>query len=304
MADIFTFLGRDIPRVEGYPRWIVWVVNPAVVTMCSYLVSVNLQTWFESWTPALNTVNPLTLRSVVANACVGFVAAIKRAKNYFKGEPWFYAALGLWLVQGLYSWGCIFSSAVQVHLFFDCFLGNSEPFSTCVVYIKDTTIFVCTMLVVGIVLKVVPVCWSRTTHIAALQEPRRVSGGNTTSITSGSCAQGSRLPSLLIGWCLGFWVTLLLWLLSMTWNPGWWYNAPTIVTVLAYVIIPSFAIVGVFMMADTNVLGTNVEAYIKPAVDVLTDRRRILFWVMAVVFRDAFFVWVKFDVSKVILFYS
>lgn len=53
-------------------------------------------------------------------------------------------------------------------------------------------------------------------------------------------------------------------------------------------VLPRFAIVSIFMMVESYLQETNNEAYIKPALDNRTDRRRSVFWVMVVVFRDVF----------------
>ena len=110
----------------------------------------------------------------------------------------------------------------------------------------------------------------------------------------GRCAD-ARVPSLLVGWGVGYWVTSLLYMLGGAWHGGGWTNAPTVVVVVGYVVLPCFFVVGILMMTDTNLLGERLGAFVKPTVDTLKDNRRLWYWIMATVLRGVFRLWVFFS---------
>lgn len=101
----------------------------------------------------------------------------------------------------------------------------------------------------------------------------------------------SRVPSILVGWCIGYWVSSLLAVFAGSWRGGEWNNAPVIVTVTAYVVVPCFYVAGIFMVADSNFLGPVVAAFVKPAVDTLKSSGRVEHWIMVTVFRDTLISW-------------
>lgn len=258
--------------------------------MCSYFLSVALRCLFESCSVVLNNAEPLTFNSVFTRAFAGVVRSLKRGKSKLKREPCFYAALGVWFVQGPYIWWPSFSS-FKSPLAFDCFVLSRATFSVCLSAIANTLGFANAMLGAGIVMKVLAACLPNQERIAPRLESGRLSESNGPRTTLYRWVKDSRLPSVLIGWGLGYWVTSLLFLFGGSWFGGGWDTAPMAVSILGYVVLPCFAIVSIFMMAESTLLGAKVGAFIKPAVEILIDRRGTTYWVMVSVFRDAFLLW-------------
>lgn len=258
--------------------------------MGSYCLSVALRCVFESCSELSNNAEPLTFKSIVKRACAGALTSLKRGKSKLKREPCFYSALGVWFVQGPYIWWPSFAS-FKSPLAFDCFVLSRATFSVCLSAIANTLGFANAMLGAGIVMKVLGAYLPNHERIAPRQESGRVSESNGPRTKLCIWVKDSRLPSLLIGWGLGYWATSLLFLFGGSWFGGGWDTAPMAVSILGYVVLPCFAIVSVFMMAESTLLGAKVGAFIKPAVEILIDRRRTTYWVMLSVFRDAFLLW-------------
>lgn len=107
-------------------------------------------------------------------------------------------------------------------------------------------------------MKGVAACLSRHERIAALEEPHRYCEDVTMRPKLRSWVN-SRLPSLLIGWGLGYWVTSVLFLLHAAWLRTQWNDAPTPLTYLGHVLTPIFTLADMFVIADTNILGTRAE---------------------------------------------
>lgn len=102
----------------------------------------------------------------------------------------------------------------------------------------------------------------------------------------------SRVPSLMVGWGIGYWMTSLLYVLGASWDRHMWGNAPFIVTLVGYVVVPSLLLVGIFMLADPNILGSRFGIYIKRCVDILRSKRSVVYWSLATVLRDVVMLWV------------
>ena len=126
------------------------------------------------------------------------------------------------------------------------------------------------------------------------QGPRYDSGGRGIMEKWSRC-KDSRVPSLLVGWGIGYWLISLLDLLVCSWHgSGCRWNTPCAVTVVGYILIPCFLLGCVLMVADTNILGTRLERFVKPATDRMRNRSRAEHWVMASVFRDFLLLWVGY----------
>lgn len=291
IGNSFPLLTSDGNNLEGFRSWVIWVLNPAAVTMCSYRLSVSLQNCCESCSTAIEVVDPLVSRPVFVRAWLGLLTAMMRAKYMIRREPCFYAVLGVWLVHGVCTgWFHVFSFGPPMDFYF-C-LNSGFSFTTCVRDDRRTFALMNGMLVAGVVMKMLGLCFRRPRGVAAVQEPCRSSDEMGRRHGFGKCTTESRVPSLLVGLGVGYWVTALLFVLGSSWHQGGWDDAPTALSVVGYVVLPWFALLSIFMVADANVLGKTFGSFIKPGVEMLLDRRRTVYWVMVAVFREALLLWI------------
>lgn len=63
------------------------------------------------------------------------------------------------------------------------------------------------------------------------------------------------------------------------------------VTIIGFILLPLTFLLGVFVVADSNVYGTHVERVVKPVADALGDNTRVLHWMMVTVLRDVTILW-------------
>lgn len=280
-------------RLKLYESWFFWMINPAGVTMVSYRLSACLQGFSEWCSETFGDVDHLTFRLIVAMGFEGVLTAINRAKQFIREEPCFYAALAVWTIQGVFSWSYLFNNKpVPVVLTIFENLKDSTP-SDKLSLSKD----MCTLavsnaaLAAGLAVKAVGAFLPARDRISVIQEPRRSSDGKGVGMRRDSCTTVSRVPVLLIGWGIGYWVTSLLFLLGISWHDGGWENAPLAVEIIGYVVVPCFFVAGIFMVADTSFLGKEVGAFIEPAVEMMRDRRGVVHWAMVTVLRDGFLAW-------------
>lgn len=119
--------GSRIDEDEFVPSWVIWMLNPAVVTVCSYGLSTSLRDWLELCSVATNNLDPLTFWSALSTASAGLVATTKRAMSSLQEEPFFYVALGMWLLQELHnSYYCFSPSRIKNPVAFDCWVVFGE----------------------------------------------------------------------------------------------------------------------------------------------------------------------------------
>lgn len=290
---------------EEFPTWALGILNPTVVTISSYIVSAGVHKWLESCSAAMQTLDPLTFDSAVTEACLGSLACLQHIKEALKREPGFYLALSVWIVLGVitefYLPFVLFkpTSSITFYLCLDagytiwhCINMSGSPFP----YVINA------MLVAGIVMMILRRCLPRQTRIAAISEPCRSSDVMEDIHVPGSCATESRLPSLLVGLGVGYWAAALLTFLALSWPGGGENDTPMILSVVSCVCLPSFALVGLSMVADTYVFGVRFGEFIKSSVNMLLDRRRVAYWVMIAVFRDTFGLWISATIFVVTLF--
>lgn len=90
----------------------------------------------------------------------------------------------------------------------------------------------------------------------------------------------SRVPYLLVGGGMGYWLTWLLYLLGCSWHQGCWARAPLAMAIVGSVLLALTFLLGVFSVADSNIHGTGVERVLKPVADSLGDNTRVLHWKM------------------------
>lgn len=220
------------------------------------------------------------------------IGTIKRAKQRVQEEPWLYSTLAVWLVQGIVSWWFLiheYGLPIVLTIYKNVVDSPSDDLEISKDYFS--LVFSNAVLVAGLALKALGVFLPRFDGVSAIQEPRRLSDEVRARKGRGSGATDPRVSSLLVGWGTGYWVTSLLLLLGISWHRGGWSRPPDPVRIVGYVIVPCFFLAGVFMVADPNFLGTRFGKFIKPAVEIMKNKRRVAYWTMVTVFRDALLAW-------------
>ena len=125
-------------------------------------------------------------------------------------------------------------------------------------------------------------------HVAP---PTAASGEGKHSNNRVLLCSRSRVPSLLVGWGLGFWVTSVVYLLAAAWPGGTWKSAPVYVTVLGCVVVPLVFCFGLFMIADADFLGPFLGRFLERPARFLNDSGSFAYWTMATMLRSAFVLW-------------
>ena len=266
--------------------WFVWALHPGMVTMVAYRLSVCLQGFLGSCGKAFETVDRLTVSCIGEKALAGFSETIKHAKKSLL-EGWgFYAALCVWLVCGVLSWTLL---PLGIPVAFDFSDDNRsvelEFTRNIVVLVGYNAVGVAGLAMKGTILL-------RNERVVSIQEPLRSSEANSVRGNYG-CWNKSHVPSLLLGWGIGYWASSLMLILILAWDKTVWDNAPIAVEIIGYVVVPLFAFASFFMVADANFLGVKFRGFIQPAVELLQDRRGVVYWTMATVLRDAFVIWAR-----------
>ena len=283
--------------LEYSPRWFFCAVNPAAVTLCCFYLTAALQALSKACSEACKNVDNVTAGFMVATVLEGLVGTAKKIKEFIAGERCFVVVIVLWLVHGFVGVRC--SSGFFVPLSFAELPTISSSTDTSSTFEDEHSLEVTetrwalvisnAALAIGLLMKVLsfeprhaaPVVGSAQEH---------TSDSNVRQTCFG-CSANSRVPSLLVGWGIGYWATSLLYVLAVSWRKGGWDGAPGVVEALGYVTILCFAVVGIFMMADTDVLGATVGMHIKPVVDALQNRRGVWYWIIATVLRDIVLLW-------------
>ena len=276
--------------------WFVWALHPGMVTMVAYRLSVCLQGFLGSCGKAFETVDRLTVSCIREKALAGFSETIKHAKKSLL-EGWgFYAALCVWLVCGVLSWTLLplsYGIPVAFVLFDDGRSVDLEFTSNIVVLAGCNAVGVAGLAMKGTILL-------RNQGVVSIQEPLRSSETNSVRGNYG-CWNKSHVPSLLLGWGIGYWASSLMLISILVWHKPVWDNAPIAVEIIGYVVVPLFAFASFFMVADTNFLGVKFGGFIQPAVELLQDRRGVVYWTMATVLRDAFVIWALVAYSLIVV---
>ena len=163
---------------------------------------------------------------------------------------------------------------------------------------KLALIYSSAILAIGVAAKALGVIRPGHEPVLNSRGPRYYSGGCGIK-EIWSSYKDSRVPSLLVGWSIGYWLISLLNLLVCSWHGSGcrWNNTLSAVTVVGYLLIPCFLLGCVFIVADTNFLGTRFERFVKPATDRMRNRSRAEHWVMTSVFRDSLVLWVGYCMS-------
>lgn len=123
-----------------------------------------------------------------------------------------------------------------------------------------------------------------------VQGVEHISNGTSLSRSS-RCFNSSRVPSVLVGWGLGYWSASLLFLVGGALPNGRWFEPPVAVSILGFIVLPLAFLCGIFMIADGDFLGARVKAFIGPLVAALKKPDGICHWAMITILLEALFYW-------------
>lgn len=291
IGDSSRLLEKNNTLLETWPTWVIWGLNPTGVTLSSILLSWTLQAVCEISSESWGSLDEPSFGSMFQMAVVGIFALFRREKERFRGQPCFFVTQGMWLAQGVISllydqrilgkYG--FPVAVDIRQTSTSAGGGGDLVMT-----DDRVFFMCmnAVLATGLAAKV---------FTFLLRTRFRSIGSAPGEVLADRCGgfADSRVPSLLVGWGIGYWVSSLLAVLAGSWQGGEWNNAPVIVTLIAYLVVPCFYVAGIFMVADSNFLGPAVASFVKPAVDTLKSSGRVEHWILVTVFRDTLIAWTR-----------
>lgn len=295
------YIGDASPLLEGsyailktFPTWFVWSVNPAGVTLCSVALSSTLQVVCVSCSSAPENVDSSTPRVAVVRALVALSATLESAKRRVMEEPWFCGVMGCWLVQVVPTW--VFMKSEDEYPV--AFVFTSSIYSIAdkhLIVSKNvwTLLTLNVVLVAGLAMKALAVSLKGNNRVMEVEGPRYSAQANGHSYKWDTYA-GSRVPSLLVGWGIGYWATSLLYILGCSWRGGGWNTAPVVVSLLGYIIIPCFALAGVFIVSDADLFGTKFGAIVNPVVKRMRNKRGVEYWAMVTVYRDVLIVWLGY----------
>ena len=293
------YVGDTSPLLEGnnrivrvFPTFFTWAVNPAAVTMCSLFLSYCLHHVCAHFSKASQRVDESRFRFLVQMATMSSRTILKTMKESLSGEPWFFAFLGTWLAQAVAGW-LFLSGKYGFPIAFTVAAIESaiKEHSLVAIDNKLALAYSNAALVTGLAARSLRLLLRRHQRDGISTELHQFSENCPRRQRWEVCAD-SRVPSLLVGWGLGYWVTSLLYVLGISWDGGGWNNPPVVVAISGYVVIPCFLIAGVLMVADPNSLGRRLGLLLKPIADRIRNRRRVEFWVLTTVFRDVLSIWI------------
>ena len=104
IGDVSPVLEETNGRLKPIPTLFVWAINPAAVTLSSYLLSSALQVICGSCSLFCEVVDETSTFGFSRNALVGVSTTIKSAKTRIVNETFFCAVVGFWLVQVVRAW--------------------------------------------------------------------------------------------------------------------------------------------------------------------------------------------------------
>ena len=294
VGDSSPLLERNNDILKEWPTWFIWGFNPAAATLASVVLYSALQAVCEFCTKPCICVDVPNVGVKDSRAFPRFHAAIKKIKERLKEEPFFFATLALWLAHAEHIWGMRLAGRRFVAFYPYPSAARNGDGDIVVTDENFLLLYSNAILATGLAAKALGVILPR--HEPLPSFPRSFSGACGLRERWGSWGD-SRASSLLVGWGIGYWLFSALYLLASSWHGSGWNNAPSAVKVVSYIVIPSFLLLSVFMVADTNFLGKRVEDFVEPATDRMRNRRRAEYWVMATVYRDFLVVWTDSCIS-------
>lgn len=275
--------------LQFLPTWFAFAVNPAALTFLSFATSRVLSALCETRPNGEGTRRGPWLWAVLRQGTRAVVDAVTT-------EPWFYATLCAWFGVSCGSWWVAIEDQESNLPFFITVAtyesSSSESSSSLrdpdvtgnIVELVAANLALCA----GVAMLAVRSARDRAQQPISTDGPRRPS---TFSEQSGHPPPRSRVPSLLVGWGTGYWLMSLLFLLGSSWWNGGWYKAPLVVSICAYIALPSVFIVGIFVVADRDILGEGVKDVLEPVVIALKDDTSVLHWAVVTVLRDVTMLW-------------
>ena len=300
IGDSSPLLKMNFGILKQWPTWFIWGLNPAAVTLASAVLCSAIQAVCDYCSEAWVGVHQPIVGAQDTRVFIRFFATIKAARERVNKEPCFYATLAMRLAQVFLNWFVYVRRRRWLPLAFRPVVTTAGDVEVRLVMTDDKLVMICLnwILAIGVVAKALGVIRPRHEPVLNGRGPRYYSRGCAGRTRSGNC-DDSRVFSLLVGWGIGYWFISLLNLLVCSWYGSGcrWNNTPSAVTVVGYLLIPCFLLGCVFMVADTNLLGTRFERFVKPATDRMRNRSRAEYWVMTSVFRDALVLWVGYCMS-------
>ena len=306
---------------ELVPRWFICAVNPGAVTLLSFYLSIAVLAFAETLSAACAEARKdaeVKTWHVVASMCVvGMYKALNSVRTFLRRSPCFCATLCLWVAHGVVSWGLLLQRSwgstktgcntlpASNTTSSSTSIGTSAQVSDIAsssddvvddIDDEDQAVFYTALiianvaLVVGVSMKAFPTHLGNR-HPTTIATPLPLSDRRgIPSPRTCEWLEDSYMPSLLVGWGVGYWATSLL--LGGSLYQIWWNDAPLALEIISYLVLPCFFIAVVFMMADDDFLGTKFAPLINSTTVSLVDKRGVWYWILATAVRDILLIWV------------
>lgn len=302
------------------PAWFVCAVNPGAVTLLSFYLSIAVLMFARALSKAAETARQKkagkTWREFDKMCRKGVKDGLDSANKVIRKSPYLCAVLCVWLAHGVVSWslllggswgstirGCrresapVDSDSEQDHSDSDDIDDNIDDDDKTDIDDDDKTVFYVALtmsivaLIVGVSMRGFPSRMGNYRQPTTVSEPMHLDQmGNLPSRRTCVCLEDSYIPSLLIGWGVGYLASTLL--LGGSLYTIWWDGAPLALTLIGYLVLPFCFVAVVFMMADDDFLGPRWEPLIKRTSGTLEDKRGVCYWILATAVRDILLIWV------------
>ena len=308
VGDSFITLdvGDDSKDVfEFVPGWFVWAVNPGAITLFSFSLNIVVLTFAGALSHALAEARKdeaAKTWQLFAELCnKGAKEGRNSANKFMRTSPYLCATLCVWLAHGLVSWSLLlrgsWGSTIQ-----GCASSSSSDDSDSVdgsedIDDDDKTVFYLALtisilaLITGFSMSTFPTRFSNyrsPTTMTAPMDPALMR--ELPSRRACVCLEDSYIPSLLMGWGIGYLASTLL--LGGSLYEIWWSGAPLALTIIGYIVLPCCFVAVIFMIADDDFLGTKWVPLLKAISGSLRDKRGIWYWILATAVRDIIIIWV------------
>lgn len=294
-GDDSSLLNTHTDNIQTFPTWFIWGLNPVAVTLSSILLSSTLRAVCQMiGTASKKAVNSECGGFIPTNTVGILVVTVRNTYRRITLEPCFHIMLGLWLTHGVHNWRCLTKhDGFPIALRLVATTRSSEEYGLGISKHKSVLLGINAVLVTGLAAKALGAVCPAAGRATATPEQQvslddTLQGHEIENIPDFL----SRVPSLLVGWGSGYWATSLLYLLSISLHGGGWPNAPIVLSGIGYVALPCFAVILILVAADTNFLGSTFSALLKPTVDMLRNRHRVGYWILATVLRDFLTFWI------------